>query len=457
MSLQECVSAGKYPLLKFGHHDTGNAQRFSFLYGDDFRWCADFKRWLHWTGKRWSTDHTDEAMRHAKLAMTKFYRQAIRAGDEEAQKFARCSLNVSRLRALLEAAKPECTIRASELDQDGYLLNCKNGTLDLRTLELRRHRREDYITKQVHFNFDLDAAHPVFDAFLERILPDPRVREFVQKALGYSLTGDVSEKLIFFLFGEGNNGKTTLLEAVRHVLKEYSTQVLIDTLTVHAHRENNASLADLADVRGVRFVTTSETEKGKQLAEQKLKYLTGMGEIKACRKYENPIAFPPTFKLFVDANHRPKTDCDDPAFWNRVRAIPFNVTIPLQEVDHSLGQKIRAEAEGVLAWLVFGCFLWQESRPLGTVPEIVEAGAQWRDESDPIKAFLKNRCIFRGNATCSVSALRDDYVDWCASTGEKAMTNLDFVRKLEALGPKRLRRKLNGKQKWIWEGICFAR
>jgi putative DNA primase/helicase len=200
-------------------------------------------------------------------------------------------------------------------------------------------------------------------------------------------------------------------------------------------------------------VTTSETEKGKHLAEQKIKYLTGMGEIKACRKYENPITFKPTFKLFVDANHKPEIDEDDQAMWNRVRAIPFDVTIAAHEIDPELWRKIQREAEGVLAWLVEGCILWQASRPLGTVTQLVNTAATWREEMNPLKAFLEDKCVLRSNSTCPVGILRDAYTAWAKSAREEPMANLHFVRRLESMGLKRSRRKIGGHQMWVWEGI----
>jgi putative DNA primase/helicase len=164
----------------------------------------------------------------------------------------------------------------------------------------------------------------------------------------FALTADVSEKVIFCFFGSGNNGKTTLLESVRNILAEYSAQILIDSLMAYKSRESSTSVADLADLRGARFVTTSEAEDGQKLAVGKLKYLAqGMGAIKACRKYENPITFQATYKLFLDANYRPVIRGSEQALWNRLRAIPFQVAIPPAEVDKALLEKLKAEAEGI--------------------------------------------------------------------------------------------------------------
>jgi putative DNA primase/helicase len=451
MSLQSEPRACK-ELLHPGYHDTGNAQRFIMLFGQDFLWCPGFKKWLHWDGKRWFRAST-EPLKYATAAMTAFYKAATKYEDENAQSFARASLNVRRLQALLEASKPDLVVNVNDLDSDQYLLNCANGTLDLRSLRLYDYKRSDRITKLVHVNYLEDAPHPNWDRFLEQILPNTEVRDFLHKAFGYTLTGDVSEKAIFIFFGDGNNGKTTFLEAVRFVLREYSAQVSIDTLSIHKHRENNVSLADLADVRGARFVTTSESEKEFALAHQKLKYLTGMGEIKACRKYENPTTFSPTFKLFMDVNHKPKAEWDDPAFWNRVRLIPFNVIVQPNEIDPDLGAKLRRESEGILAWMVEGCAWWQETRPLGTVPEIDRAGQEWRQDEDQLKAFLDENCIVSPDVSCPVGPLRELYLRWAQGAGESPVPNIDFGKRLESLGFTRKRSKSHGKQMWVWIGL----
>jgi putative DNA primase/helicase len=303
-------------LLLQPHTDTGNAERLVALYGRDIRFSVEMKKWLVWDGRRWNSEDSRRIKLLAKRTMRKMYTQAaaIDGADEKAEKHARKSESAAGIAAMLTCAEYEEGIPAlaEELDRNPYLLNFLNGTLDLKSGVLCEHRREDLITKLVHFDFDPQASCPLFLQFICRIMgasPDAsepelerasRLVSYLQKCFGYSLTGDVAEKAVFCLFGAGNNGKTTLLEAIRFILAEYSTQVLIDSLMMHHSRESNASLADLGDLRGARFVTTSEAEEGQRLAVGKLKYLTqGMGEIKTCRKYENPIKFTATHKLFL--------------------------------------------------------------------------------------------------------------------------------------------------------------
>jgi len=280
-----------------------------------------------------------------------------------------------------------------------------------------------------------------------------RLVDYLQKCFGYALSGDVSEKVVFCFFGAGNNGKTTLLEIIRFVLAEYSTQVLIDSLMTHHSRESNASLADLADLRGARFVITSEAEQGQRLAVGKLKYLTqGMGEIKTCRKYENPIKFPATHKLFLDANHEPIIRGAEEALWNRLKPIPFTVTIPPEEIDKSLLQKMMIEAEGILAWMVQGFLRWMREG-LGDPPEVAEASAAWQSESDRFPAFLEERCILDPTDSkiwIAATVLWGAYRNWCEANVEKhTLAKTDFDERLEKLGCRRRQREDGTVRAWI--------
>ncbi|MDA2929769.1 phage/plasmid primase, P4 family, partial [Acidobacteria bacterium AH-259-O06] len=363
-------------------------------------------------------------------------------------------------------------ITTKDLDSHPFLLNCRNGTLDLKTGELREHRREDYLTKLVHFEYNPKAECPQFRKFLYEImgltpgssegeqLQIDRLVKYLQKAFGYASTGDVSEKKVFCFFGSGDNGKTTLLEAIRHVLAEYSHQLLIDSLMARTGRETNASLADLADLRGARFVTTSEGERGQRLAEAKLKYLTaGMGEIKTCRKYENPIMFPATHKLFIDSNYKPHVRGTDNAIWTRLSPMPFTVTIPPKQVNKKLLTELKREGEGILAWLVEGCTEWQRDG-LSDPQEVSESAKTWRDENNPIQDFIDDVCIFDIRVDkqpfCSTAALSHAYRQWVQDNSEKdVLTTMEFGDLLGHMGCTRSKREISGKQKRIWVGIGF--
>lgn len=453
-------------LLFYPHTDTGNAERLVRLYGSDIRFCADTKRWLAWDGRRWTSGNIRQIKNLFKKTIRKTGMQATDIADgekrEAAEKHARQSESAPRIKAALDCAECEerIGIEANALDKHPFLLNCHNGTLDLRTGNLRAHDRLDLITKLLHVNYRADATCPQFLRFLHRIMGDEgdagsnersdRLVAYLQKCLGYALTADTSEKAIFCFFGSGNNGKTTLLEITRFILTEYSTQLFIDSLMAHHSGESNTSRADLADLWGTRFVTTSEAEEGQRLAIGKLKYLTqGMGGIKACRKYENPITFEATHKLFLDANHRPIIHSADKAVWNRLKPIPFLVTIPPEEIDKTLLEKLKAEAEGILAWMVQGCLRWR-TEGLGEPPEVTDAVSTWQVDSNRFLAFLDEHYERRAESWVPVAHLLPTYRAWCEANGEESrLTGSAFGAELVRLGFKKSVRESGRVRVWI--------
>jgi P4 family phage/plasmid primase-like protien len=466
-------STGVPDLLHQPYTDSGNAERLVALYGRDIRFCPEMKKWLFWDGKRWNTGDTRRVKMLAKRAMRLMYAQAAEMADSNpskaeikkaAERHARASESAKSINAMLSCAEYEdgISVSANDLDQSAFLLNFLDCTFDLKAFEKRPHCREDLITKLVHFNYNPAAPCRLFLEFLHKIMGSgeraARMIGYLHKCIGSALTGDVSEKAVFCFFdtkGNGNNGKTTLLEIVRFVIEEYSAQILIDSLMAHHSRESSASLSDLADLRGNRYVTTSESEEGQRLAVGKLKYLTaGMGKIKTCRKYENPITFPATHKLFIDSNHRPVIRGAEKAVWNRLKPIPFTVTISPNEMDKGLLEKLKGEAEGILAWLVEGCRRWLKEG-LGDPPsEVTEASAAWQAESDRFSVFLEDRCTLAAEAWAPTSQLWPAYQNWCEANAEKfILAKSSFDERLQALGC-RQRKRENGTVR-VWMGIRF--
>jgi P4 family phage/plasmid primase-like protien len=378
-------------------NDYGNGQRVIAVSGHRMRYCPEFSAWLVYTGSYWFVDRAHLARRAAQDALLAFSRQTMSRGAQALCSFAHNSLNSQRITAALREAQPHLIATAGQLDLDAHLLNFQNGTVDLRTGRLQRHSARDMISKIVPHAYNPHAQCPGFSKFLGDVLPG--LTQYVQKALGYTLTGATSEKAVFVCHGTGNNGKTTLLSTIRSVLGEHYTALLqIDTL-MSRPCDNNA-MADLADLRGARFVMTSEPQEGQRLAEGRLKRITqGMGHIKTARKYENPFHFPETHKLWIDCNQKPPVSARDEAIWNRLHPIPFEVTIQGQRIDRELQAKLIAESEGILAWMVGGAVQWY-SEGLGKPDAVVAAGRQWREEVDQEGAST-GACVFAPNAAAS--------------------------------------------------------
>jgi len=382
------------------------------------------------------------------------------------------------------AKKKVRQVNANDFDRDPWTLNTENGMVDLRTGALRPHRPEELLSRLIRIRYDPHAECPQFMAFLYRIMGShsdasqgendraEQLVSYLQKVFGCAATGK-PEKLLFVLYGEGNNGKTTLLEVIRDALgdKEYAGQVQVDSLMVRPKEavSNNAVNTDLADLQGCRFVSSSEVEQGQRLSLSPVKYLTGLGQIKARRLRENMITFQPTYKLFLDCNHRPVITGPNDAIWNRVKCIPFNIQIPDAEIDKDLPPKLRTELPGILRWIVEGAVLYHRDG-LGDPPDVTAATEQYRHESDRLKQFFEDRCVLAlaGDGTSwrkdgcwvPVSDLYAAYASWAEATGNKYPLSKDsFDERLLKLGKKRDRVRPNSgrdaKQVRVWLGIRF--
>lgn len=438
-----------------GLTDMGNGIRLVKQYGNKIRYCYDWGKWLIWDEKRWTMDKNGAIMRTAKDTVRSIYIEAAAATEENERKtiakHAIQSESESKLKAMIALAESEIGIpvKPELFDQNKYLLNCSNGTIELKTGIIREHRQEDFITKMVPTAYDTKATCPTWLAFLERIFESNKVLiKYIQKSLGYCLTGDTKEQVIFILHGTGANGKSTLLEAVAATLgDDYAQQTPTSTLMV---KRNDANSNDIARLRGARFVSAVEAEEGQRLAESLVKQMTGGDRLTARFLYSEHFEFRPEFKLFLGTNHKPQIRGTDYAIWRRIRLIPFNVTIPEDEQDKNLPGKLRAETPGILKWMLEGCLVWQKEG-LGMPDEVKSATEGYRMEMDKLADFLDERCITAPHAKVKISDLYKTYLDWCEENGEKASNKRIFGEKIRERGFTNSRSGHGGT--WWWEGI----
>lgn len=448
-------------LLPFAFTDTGMAERIKALHGADMRYVPEFRSWLVWDGRRWVRDESDRARLLAMLTARAMGEQAIRIQDvderEQYQKFAVKYEGAGAIDAALKNMQmlDGVSSAAARLDANPWLLNVQNGTLDLSSCTLRPHDRGDLITKLVHHPFEPGTKCPTFVRFLRDVLP-VEIHGYLQQCLGYSLTGVTSEKALFFLHGSGNNGKSTLLDAVRQIIDEYSTGLQMELLV--AREQNSNTMSDLADLRGARFAVTSETDEGQKLPVSRIKRLTqGMGNIKACRKYENPITFPETHKLWIDCNHRPSVPATDDALWRRIHLIPFETTIPDGMIDRDLPDKLRAESAGILAWMVYGAAKWRAAGAINKPPAVHASTVKWRTDMDRVKAWL-DECARTDDAEgyCTVKEARGSYEEWCKANGEHPLGAQRFNDRLQRAGLTQERRWMGiERQSRVWMGLTL--
>ncbi|QXE87392.1 hypothetical protein KP003_02995 [Geomonas nitrogeniifigens] len=352
----------------------GNAERLVFYFAGLIAYFHAERIWLRWVDTHWARDSYNSVVKLVVQSIRNIITVEIpwlkylhkKAKDEgkaydlvlPGQGWIEKSLSRSSIKATADLAASLLPLEV-ELDSHKYLLNVPNGTIELKTGELRPHNQKDYITKLAPVSFDRDAACPKFLKLLERAFPEnPAGIRFIQKLLGYALTGDVSEKRFFIFWGAaGNNGKTLIFNVIRSILGAcYRVQLSSESLV---SGRINSIRSDLAKLKGYRFVTASETDKKYQFNEALIKVLTGGDTLTARHPHEKEIEFEPELKLFLGTNPKPEFTVSDDAMMNRVCIIPFKVSIPPEEQNKNLTQELIAEeASGILAWMVQGAVLW---------------------------------------------------------------------------------------------------
>ena len=445
-------------LAHFPMTDIGNGERLVLRHGLDLRYCHPWKSWLVWDGKRWKKDDTAEVFRRAKEVTRQMRVMSADITDEElAKKLFAHSLRTetaARQRAMLEKASSESDIVVlpESFNRNRWLLNVENGTLDLRTGELRNHSRDDMLLKVMDVPYNARAKCPRWHAFLERILPDPETRAFIKRAVGYSLTGEVSEEVIFLMYGSGQNGKSKFIETLRSLLGPYA-QAAPSALLTTQKRSADAASPDVARLFGARFVSAVETGEGRWLAETLLKLLTGGDRVTARFLYSDPFEFDPTHKFWLASNHLPAVRGTDEAIWRRILRIPFEVFIPPEERDVNLLEKLVAERRGVLRWAVEGCLEWQQ---VGLQPsqEVVEGTERYRAEQDVFVAFLEDRCAVQSDVWVATGDLYRNYVAWARGNGYQPMSSIALGHKLSERPEGFASAKRNGVRGW--KGLSVA-
>jgi P4 family phage/plasmid primase-like protien len=436
--------------------DTGNAERLVLRHGRNIRHDYNRRMWLVFNGARWRENAEADVMELAKDTVRALYIEAAQISDaaqrKDAVKHAVRSEATKVLRAMIDNARSKPEIRADagkDFDTQPHLLNVANGTIDLYTMTLRQHTREDMLTKQVQITYDPHAKAPLFESFLQRIFAgNQRMIAYIQRAIGYTLTGDVGAKCFFFCHGAGDNGKSVLLGIIHALTGEYGTAVQTETLMQHTFTSASGHNEDIAKLRGARFVSASETDEGQRLSHRQLKQLTGRDTITASRKHEKSVTFTPQFKLWIAGNEKPEINSNDQAMWNRIHRIPFDVTIPKNEQDPNLADKLKGELAGILAWAVRGAADYYREG-LHMPPEVRDATKAYRTEQDTVARFIAEDCDTGESFECAAQPLYEDYRKWCAAAGEQYLDVKSFKRAMFANGFKDKRRSRSN----VWLGI----
>ena len=386
------------------------ALAFTRRYHRDWRYVAGWGRWLVWDGNRWRTEDT--------LAATDLIRSvcrhaAVRADNPKVAAKLASSSTVGGVERLARADRRHAAT-TEEWDADPWLLNTPGGVVDLKTGRQRPHDRADRMTKITTATPGGDC--PTWRRFLDEVTGgDVELQAYLQRMVGYALTGSTQEHALFFLYGTGANGKSVFVNTLATILGDYATNAPMDTFM---ETRTDRHPTDMAGLRGARFVAAIETEQGRRWAESKLKNLTGGDKISARFMRQDFFEFFPQFKLFVAGNHKPAIRNIDEAMKRRLHLIPFTITVPPERRDKHLQQKLLAERDGILAWAVQGCLDWQRHGRLDPPQRVVEATEEYFEAEDALGRWLDERCVREANAKSLTAELFNDWKQWADSAGE---------------------------------------
>lgn len=420
--------------------DLGNAERMLKQHGQKLLYCTTSKYWLLWNGRRWHEDKHEHAKRFAHTTARSILKQEAASAVDQTSRDAwidwqRKSESANATEGMMKQALPYISVSVEQFDTDPWLLNVLNGTIDLRTGELRSHRREDLIQKLVPVDYDPDALAPLWGQFLYRIFDgNLAMIEYIQRAVGYTLTGDTSAQCLFFMHGVGKNGKSTFAETIMSLLGDYAQKAPTEMLMRKISGQSNVP-NDIARLKGARMAITSETDEGGRFSEARVKDLVGGDTLTARFLHKEFFDFRPTHKLWIYGNFKPVASANDFGFWRRVHLIPFDVIIPEAERIPNLSDKLKSQWPGILAWAVRGCQAWQEREQRLDPPDnILAAVESYRSDMDRLKHFFGECCHVLPGVEVQAKVLYECYVGWCERNHERAMSNTAFGRELTVRG-----------------------
>jgi putative DNA primase/helicase len=427
-----------------GRSDLANAMRFAKHWQGRALYCPQWGKWLIWSGTHWERDRLLRIEAMAEITVRRMWVQLTECEDAGAQKSAATfilkSSNRESITKMVAQARNKMSITPEMLDSNTWLLNCANGTIDLRTGDLRSHNPADRITECCPTAYDPDASPDELTKFLDSIFAsDDDLIEFVHRFFGYAITGETTEQILAIAWGGGSNGKSTLIDEIKSALgRDYAITAQPEMLMEKSHTGGHTT--ELMDLCGKRLVTFSETNDSKKLAESTVKSLTGGDAIRGRRMREDTWEYDPTHKLLLSTNHKPRVAGNDHGIWRRIRLIPFAQKFwdaskgesgPAHlEMDKRLPERLSNQREGTLAWLVDGCRKWQASG-LNAPSAVIEATAEYRVEENPVARFIEECCDLKPSLSVGASDLYKKFRQWQEDDGvSRHMTQTKFGKLL---------------------------
>lgn len=423
----------------YGMNDAGSARLFMDTCGGVVQYASDRRKWLFFDGTRWDADGENavkEMLKQLADALTVYALRDIK-DESKRSEYLKFSAKWQQLRQRETILKDAASVRPVKMDifdRDPYLLNCQNGTLNLRTGEFREHRAADMLSRIASVSYDPAATAPRWLRFMDEVTAgDAELSRYLQKAAGYALTGDTRHECLFLLHGAtSRNGKSTFLETLAACMGDYAASANPETFTKHSRANDNSPSEDIARLAGVRFVTVSEPPRGMELNAALVKSLTGRDSIKARRLYEASFEFVPQFKLFFNTNHRPRVDDMTVFESERIKLIPFSVHFTQSQRDPYLKDTLQAPASlsGVLNWAIDGLKMLQTEG--FTMPQVVtQATEEYRRKQDKMLQFLEEKTESGDGFEVPLMELHTAFGNWCCSSGLVSVSIPRFKELLE--------------------------
>jgi putative DNA primase/helicase len=445
--------------------EVGFAQRFQDQWGEFTRFDANRAQWMNWTGTHWQQDDTGAVIENMKKVADNILimevpslRQLSQAKDDYYDVLSRVRLaegqklhNKATIHASLALAQsmPQLVTRTADYDADPMLFNCLSGTIDLRDGSIRPHSKADYMTQMGRTPIGApDSDCPQWKQFLLDVMRgDMQMVDYLQRLLGYTLTGDTSDQSFALLYGNGANGKSTYINVVQYIMGDYAKTA--DFNTFLDLNRGAAPRNDLAGMVGKRLVVASEGAEGKSLDESVLKQFCGSDTVTARQLHKEFFEFRPVAKIMLATNHKPVVRGTDEGIWRRMRLIPFLANFTAANRDPMMEAKLKTEAPAILRWMVQGTQLWK-TYGLGMPEAVRDATSQYRSSMDVFQTFLDERCTTERTARVNSQELYENYANWCGTAGIRIpMKQAGFNQRLEERGF--IRQKSNGRN--LWTGL----
>ena len=483
---------------RWEYTEIGIAEKVIAKHGDEIKWCETWKKWLCFNGKYWDKDNEEKHARNAientlktliaetakklkdipeeedgeegskessegkdleelgdkleKLEDKKAAKEGKENKLKEKIKTYVSYLSNTKFNSVCNLMKTKCSVAPDVFDTNKYLFNLKNGTMNLKTGKLKKHDKEDYITKISDISYKPKAKAEEWESFLKQVIRDQQTINYLQKAIGYTLTGSTEEECLHFLYGNGRNGKTTFIQIIEKLLGDYAKKSQVSILMKKDKSMGQGASNDIARLKGARFVSTTELGQWDRLDEGLVKDLTSTDTISGRFLYSEFFDYEPTHKLWLYGNHKPSITGQDEGIWRRIRLVNFPVQIAEEDKDTKLEGKLEAELEGILSWAIKGCLNWQQEG-LYPVAGIKKATEEYREEMrDSVSLFDEDICVKDKGECITTSDLNEAYLSYCEKENHKPMTQKAVGIRLKEMG------LTNGKEKGVrvWFGIRLA-